>query len=440
MRGARQVGKTTLVRMLAEHEGLHLIEVNMETRPVFVSLLGDKSQAKLILESLIVEFGLKVPPDRVLIFFDEAQETPGLFAYLRYFKEMAPEYRVVAAGSLFEFELNNSQVSQGPTGRVEYAYVEPMTFTEFLLARNSVAYERYQALDTACPVSELDHAMFSRYFKEYLVCGGMPKAVRSWSEEQSPLSIDEIKSDIIEGYLNDLPKYTDLNQKKYEPQLLRRLYSSVTSRPANSMKYSELAPGVRAEKVRAHLDILAVAKVIRMSLHSSENKVPLLLGENPKAYKLFSLDVGLTYTLMGLPIADVYAAPEINSVANGVIAEQYVAQTLMALPPYHKSSSLHHWERSKKNATAEVDFLFTLNGKVIPVECKAGASTKIRSLRQLLSAKAFETALRLYSGNVEHEVLSHDIQGREQKTQLISLPHYLLERFVEQSSKELVAG
>lgn len=437
IRGARQVGKTTLVRMLAKQLAFQLIEVNMETRPSFIPLLQDKSQAKTTLEGLLIEHNINSDAQNVLFFFDEAQETPGLYSYLRYFKELAPQYKVVIAGSLFEFELVNNHHSQGPTGRVEFAYLEPMTYSEFLLAANAQAYNQYETLDPHTPVPPILHELLTKYYKEYLLCGGMPRAVKSWLTDKSALNVDEIKSDIVQGYISDLPKYSELDRSRYDPVLLTHLFNVITSRPANGQKYVEFAPEYRSEKVKAHLAVLHTARVIRQSVHTSQVQPPLLLGANTKRYKYFALDVGLTYTLLGLPISELYAASDINGIANGIIAEQFVAQTLASLPPYHKRHALYHWERTAKNAQAEVDFMLALNGQVIPVECKSGVSKKIRSLRVLLAEQPFALALRLYSGNVSTETIVNHHNGKDVKTTLLSLPHYLLERFVACNSELL---
>ena len=430
LRGARQVGKTTLVRLLADDLKLTLVELNMEETQSFIGMLAYKDKAKDVLELILLEQGINKRPEDILFFFDEAQECPGLYAYLRYFKEQAPEYRVVAAGSLFEFEIKSAEVSQGPTGRVEYAYLDPMSFEEFIREINPLAHEKLLSLPLTKPIPNALHTVFTKLFKEYLVCGGMPAAVKAKAKGQGPLRLDEIKSDIVTGYLSDLPKYSVLNKQNYDSKLLERLYINIMGSPANGMKYSELAPGYRAEVVRKHLDVMQNARIIRQSLHTSQNKVPLSVSENKKIYKLFSLDVGLCYTFMELPVTKIYTSEDINDVANGTLAEQFVAQTISSLPPYHKMRRLNHWERQKKSAQSEVDFVIGLEGKVIPVECKSGYSSKMKSLKIMLSEKKYPLAVRLYSGNIQHEKINIKmVNNTEYSASLLSLPHYMLERF-----------
>ena len=430
LRGARQVGKTTLVRQLADAQQLTLVEVNMEDDHYFTKMLTQKNKAKDILELILLERDITASPQDILFFFDEAQEQPGLYAYLRYFKELAPEYKVIAAGSLFEFELTSQKASQGPTGRIEYAYLEPMSFLEFLRAYNRSAYDKLLTIDTKCSVPPPLHELYTRCFKEYLLCGGMPEVVKAFVDGQGPLRVDEIKSDILTGYISDLPRYAALNTTTYDVDILSSLLMQIVTLPANSKKYSELLPGIKADRVKKHLDALQKAKVIRKSSHTSQVKVPLSSGVNDKHYKYFSLDVGLSYTSLGLPVTQIYTSSDINDVANGVLAEQYVAQTIAALPPFHKAVSLYHWQRSQKNATAEVDFMLALAGDVFPLECKSGVSTKMKSLRILCKEKQCNKAIRVWAGNITHEDMQITLDdGTTHTTQLISLPHYMLERF-----------
>ena len=363
LRGARQVGKTTLVRLLAKDLKLTLIEVNMEETQAFIEMLPFKEKAKDILELIMLEHGINTRPENVLFFFDEAQEAQGLYQYLRYFKEKAPEYKVIAAGSLFEFEIYKSEKAQGPTGRIEFSYLDPMSFEEYLLATNAMAYKKlisHSALET---VPTPLHLLFSKMFKEYLVCGGMPAVVKAKIEGAGPLRLDEIKNDILTCYFEDLPKYSELANKKLKPDLLKRLLVHVLSMPSKGMKYSQLAPGFKAAEVKAHIDTLVETRVIRRSLHTSQNKVPLVIGEKEKSYKLFALDLGLCYSFMQLHPALVYSNDDINDVANGAIAEQYVAQTIASTPPFHRKSTLNHWQRQKKVRHLKLILLFPLQEK-----------------------------------------------------------------------------
>jgi len=438
LRGARQVGKTTVVRMLAEELDLRLVEINLEDSHSFESMLKERSKARELLELILLEHGISDAPENVLFFFDEAQESVDLYPYLRYFYELSPEYKIIAAGSLFELEIHRSERAQGPTGRVEYAYLEPMTFSEYLEASNPIAYNIYHQINFDEPLSESLHTVYSKLFREYLVSGGLPEVVQATVNKESPRRIDQIKSDILRGYIEDLPKYSKLAGVRFDPKLLEQVMKSVYGKPSHSLSYSKIAEGFRAEVVRRHMDVLSDAKIIRMSLHSSENTPPLSTATNPKSYKLFGLDIGLCYTFMGVPLSQVYSSVDINSDCNGDIAEQYIAQSIQANSLPYKTASLHHWENPSRTGKAEVDFLIEKNGKVIPVECKSGKSGKMKSLRVLLESKKYTQAVRIYSENIAFEDIhveprnkAGDVdKDRVYSCRLLSIPHYLIDRYL----------
>lgn len=152
--------------------------------------------------------------------------------------------------------------------------------------------------------------------------------------KEGPLRLDAIKNDIITGYIVDLPKYSSLSDTKYDTELLERILTVVMSNPSKGLQYSKIAPGYKIEKIKKHIDILVSAKVIKRSIHTSENKTPLLTGVNPKNYKLFGLDLRLCYSFMGVSPMSIYSNIDINDMANGAIAEQYVAQTLTSIAPF----------------------------------------------------------------------------------------------------------
>ncbi|MBL4630620.1 MAG: ATP-binding protein [Paraglaciecola sp.] len=435
LRGARQVGKTTLIRILAKELGLTLIEVNLEDRPSFAGMLDKRSNAKDILELLLLEKGVTAEPEKVLFFFDEIQELPGFYEYLRYFKELAQEYKVITAGSLLELEIQKEKRGQGPSGRVEFAYLDPMTFEEFVLAANPVAHKKLTNLDVLEPIGSRFHEIFYSLYKQYMVCGGMPAVVEAFVNNEGVLRVDEIKNNLLTGYINDFADFGKLSGQKYAPELLELIFRQVYSHPCNSMTLSKLAPGFRAEKIRDHIEILVKSKLIRRSVHTHENKAPLLSGADKYAHKLFALDIGLCYSYMELLPQEVYGSADINSVAEGALAEQFVAQTLQSLPPYYKAKSLYHWERKKKNAISEVDFVAALDSRVVPIECKSGHSNKMISLKLMLGAKTYPMALRLYAGDIEYGLIKPRAEQADLKeVPLVSMPHYMLEQFVSKCS------
>lgn len=306
-----------------------------------------------------------------------------------------------------------------------------MTYEEFLIEVNPLAYKKLLNQSLKEPISEVMHKIYSDLFKSYMVCGGMPAFVKAYAEKQGPLRIDEIKTNLFTGYVNDLPKYSELRGKRYDTHLLQSLLKTITGNPTNSMSLSKLAPGIKAAKVREHIDVLVDARVIRKTIHTHQNKLPLISGSNPNKHKLFALDVGVCYSFMEITPQDVYVHEDINDLAKGALAEQYTAQTLAALPPYYKERALYHWVRDARGSVSEVDFIAGLNTGAIPIECKSGHSSQMKSLRLLLQEKHFPVAVRLHAGNIFHEELVTNINNKELLKKLISIPHYMLERLAE---------
>jgi uncharacterized protein len=226
-----------------------------------------------------------------------------------------------------------------------------------------------------------------------------------------------------------------LSGRRYDTELLELSQRQITGDPTNAMSLSKLAPGYRADKVRKHIDILVQAKVIRRSVHTHQNKPPLLNGADDKSHKLFALDIGLCYSYMDLLPQTVFGSGDMNSLAEGALAEQYVAQTLQSIAPHYKVKSLYHWESKKKNAISEVDFLSVFDSQVVPIECKSGHSNKMESLKILMGTKPYSFALRLYAGNINYGVINaKDTDGTDREEKLVSIPHYMLERFAENFS------
>lgn len=318
---------------------------------------------------------------------------------------------------------------------MEFAYLDPMTFEEFVLAANPLAYKKLTNLDVLAPIGSSFHQIFYNLYKQYMVCGGMPAVVEAFVNNEGMLRLDEIKNNLLTGYINDFADFGKLSGQKYEPKLLELIFRQVYSHPSNTMTLSKLAPGFRAEKIRDHIDILVTSKLIRRSVHTHENKVPLLSGADKYAHKLFALDIGLGYSYMDLLPQEVYGSGDVNAVAEGAMAEQFVAQTLQSIPPYYKAKSLYHWERKKKNAISEVDFVTALDSSVVPIECKSGHSNKMISLKLMLGAKTYPMALRLYAGDIEYGLIKPRSEKADLKeVHLVSMPHYMLEQFVSKFS------
>jgi len=426
LRGARQVGKTTSVRIFAREQGLTLIEVNMEDPQLFISLIKNNNPIE-IFEILALERNISLlHPDKMVIFFDEAQECPAIIPFLRYCFERAKEFAVICAGSLLEFTLAEAS-SSFPVGRVEYLYLGPMTFEEYLLANSKQKLlEQILSTDFDNIITSPIHDLLDIQFREYLLCGGMPEAVKIKSEKGSLVMLEKVKSSILESYYSDFPKYKKYTHLRPDIDTLQSIFEKLPMQIGNKIKYVKLVENTKAEKVKRGISFLEKALIASLSYHTSASKPPLKALKNEKWFKLFFLDVGLVQSQLGLSIENIKSQPEINHIAKGALAEQFIAQHLLQYRPSFLKPELFHWSRNTKGSEAEVDFMIEFDGQIIPIEVKAGTSRTMRSLIMLQKEKKFPLAVRFYSGLPKIETLSLTEVDDFFEYQLLSLPHYLV--------------
>ena len=424
IRGARQTGKTTAIRMFAEERGLKLIELNMEKNWGFTALLQNNEPRKLI-EAIEFELNCDIDPETTLLFFDEVQVTPSLLALLRYFYEETPEYAVVATGSLLEFALASPEFSL-PVGRIEIYHMGPFSFEEFLLATDNnraVDYIRNYRIND--DVSDVFHEKLMKLVRLYSVVGGMPESIASFKESGSLRDVERIKAGIIETFILDFNKYGS----KANPVLLKKIFNSLPRMQGRKVVYSNIDPHVRSKDLAPALDQLCLAKVVSKVFHSAANGVPLSAERNDRFFKPLLLDVGLLLTQLHLNPVDVEHVSDLNLVNDGSLAEQFIGQQLYYMSPSYHDPESYYWAREKRGANAEVDYLWVdEHAQIVPVEVKSGKSGSLRSLQTIIQEKGFRLAIRFNSDFPS--ILEENRQTPKgiASYQLVSLPHYLVQQ------------
>ena len=423
IRGARQAGKTTLVRLACEEMGLQLIELNMEDKQNFTPLLTQNDPQK-VFQAIALSRQLKtIDPGKCLFFFDEAQACPALIPFLRYCFERTPEYRVILTGSLLEFVLMAENYSF-PVGRVEFLYLGPMTFEEYLDGTNNHATrELLQQVTVAEPFNQAIHNMLLEHLRHYLIVGGMPESINAYRETQSYLESERVKQGIITAYQADFHQYS----RQADIPLLNSVLTAIPAQLGKKIIYRRLADGVRSERVRRALELLELAKVIQRCYHSHGNGLPLAAQRKPGRFKLLFLDVGLVQTMLGVSLAAIETAEEINDIAKGALAEQFIGQHLLYDIPLFEAPAIHYWERQVKHSSAEIDYLLPWNQRVLPVEVKSGHRGHMKSLQQFLQEKSSQKkpadrALRFSSG----PLLLRDNEYPGGRYRFLNVPHYLV--------------
>jgi len=388
IRGARQVGKSTLVRRFCAAEGITLFEINLEKHrsldTVFATLDLDT-----IIRELQVVVGRRITAAGGLLFLDEIQATPHAIAALRYFSEERPELAVIVAGSLMEFALADHSFSM-PVGRVEYFRMGPVTFMEYLNAGDPELAHYLSEHEIGAFFPESAHRKLVDHQRRFLSIGGMPEVVQAAIDGASFQELNVLQRSLVDTFRDDFAKYAS------QSQLVRLhvLFDAIPQWVGRKVIYSKMVPEGVSATVRTHLELLVRAGLCTPVHHTAASGIPLAAQTDPDVYKLIHLDVGLLTMMSGLSWTDI-ARPDARALVNeGVLAEQFVGQELLAALTNSPDRGLYYWLRDKKSANAEVDFVVSHGGTIIPVEVKAGRSGALKSLHQLVHQKRLPFAVR----------------------------------------------
>ena len=411
IRGARQVGKSTLVSLFAEEQGFSLLTLNFERNPEYADFF-QKNDPKTIISLLEVNFNADIIAGKTLLFLDEIQAEPQVLKTLRYFYEEMPDLHIVAAGSLLDFELNSPTYSI-PVGRISYLHLHPMGFIEFLFAVGKDKLAQFvQGYQMGDDLPDSIHNLLNQQFKIYSATGGMPEAVVTYAKTESYKKCDAVKQDLLATFQNDFSKYT----RHQDIALIRKVFTKTPTLIGKKIKYSNLSPENRAAEVARVVALLNNARVVQKVIKTSANGVPLSAEANHKFYKLIFLDVGLVSTLLNIT-AEALASDDLLLVNKGAIAEQWIGQALLLSQDSHQALELHYWAREKKSSSAELDYVTAIGSEVVGVEVKAGKTGTLKSLHLFMKEKQHSIAVRF---NSEKPVWS-------KRDKLLSLPLYLAE-------------
>jgi predicted AAA+ superfamily ATPase len=421
VRGARQVGKTHSIKAFAEKEFHSLIYLNLEKsedKNLFENLLS----AEQFVNLLNIRQGNKIFPGNTLIFIDEIQESENALTQLRYLYEEMPELHVIAAGSLLEVMLFKKKISV-PVGRVEYLYMHPLTFEEFLGATGQDSTVEYiQVFEMSQKIPESIHVQLMKKYMEYALVGGMPEVVSRYASGNSLIDLNSIYESLLVGFRDDIAKYTTPSQARY----LVHCFDNTPIYVGTQIAYNNFAESnFRSREISLSFDTLELSYLVSRVFSSRSVNTPIVQNRK-KAPKLVFLDVGLVNYKIGQR-EKFLSFSELEGVYQGQISEQIVGQSLIAHGA-NIHNSLYYWYRDKKGSNAEVDYLVNLGGDILAIEVKAGLSNSLKSLRSFIDEAGAKKALRVYSGPPLSEE-AESLDGR--KYTLVSLPYYLFDRYVE---------
>ncbi len=390
IRGARQVGKSTLVRQFARNHGLDLSEINLEKQlylePIFKSL--DMPRILRELEGLV---GKKIGTENGLLFLDEIQATPSVLPALRYFYEEFPSLPVIAAGSLLEFSLKDHTFSM-PVGRIEYLHLGPMTFSEFLSAlKDDHLLEQMNLYKPEDLWPDSLHKKLLHRQREYMLTGGMPEAVLEFVTTNSLTEAQRIHRAILSTFIDDFPKY---GHPKKDIFRLQNAFRYIPAHVGEKVKFSAISKDDRSADTKQALSLLTMAKLITPIAYSPASGIPLGADSNPAIFKCLFLDIGLMNTSCGLDWTAINSLSERSLVNEGGLAEQFIGQHLLYRDGGITVPELHYWVREGQAENAEVDFIVSEGNWILPIEVKAGKAGTLRSLQQFIYQKEPPVAVR----------------------------------------------
>jgi len=388
--GARQVGKTWLVQEFGNQEYKQTVYINFEKMKVVQNLFEEDFDVQRILSVLSIFARKTINPDDTLIVFDEIQAATGGLTALKYFYEDAPQYHIVAAGSLLGMSLH--QNTSFPVGKVDFLYLKPLSFLEFL---NALDEERLANLleNPDWKIVNVFKEKLINYLRYYLFLGGMPEVVSHFIEHRDFRAARLLQRKILTSYQNDFSKHAP---KEIVPRI-NMVWKSIPSQLSKENKkfiYGVIKEGARAKEFELAIQWLLDCGLLHQCFRISKPDMPLSAYQDLSAFKLYHNDVGLLGAMAKLPLKTILEGNAIFTEFKGALTENYVIQQLLL----NEDNDIYYW--TNENSTAEVDFVVQNEEEIIPIEVKSGTNVKSVSFKffceKYKPVKAVRTSLADY--------------------------------------------
>lgn len=394
IRGARQVGKTWLMKEFAKNEYENFAYINFEDNQQLKTLFLNDFDIPRILLAIQIATGIKPEPNKTLIIFDEIQEAERALTSLKYFRENAPEYHVVAAGSLLGIALHEN--TSFPVGKVEFLNLYPLSFTEFLEAlgehdlNNLIQTQQWVMINTF-------KTKYIELLKQYYYVGGMPEVVSSYVINQDFSEVRQIQQQILNSYEQDFSKHapTDVVPR------IRMVWNSVPAQLSKENRkfiYGLIKQGARAKEFELALAWLMDCGLIHKINRVSKPSLPLKAYEDMGAFKLYLLDIGLLGAMANLDVKTLLDGNLIFTEFKGALTEQYVLQQLVT----DAEISIFYWSSEKSDG--EIDLLIQYKNEVVPIEVKAAENLQAKSLRAFVEKNKSKMAIRTSMSDFREEI------------------------------------
>ena len=400
LKGARQVGKTWLMKEFGQSCYDRFVYFNFDEEDDLKSIFETNKNPHRIVELLSMIQGVKIEPENTLIIFDEIQECPEALNTLKYFREKANEYHVIAAGSLLGTLL--AKPKSYPVGMVNLLNIDPLTFDEFLEAVNPALYTYYESIQKEQPIEEIFHNRLLEELGSYLIIGGMPECVSSWVKYRDPARVSQIQRELLEVYENDFSKH---NGKVNSGRILM-VFRSIVSQLAKTNEkfmYGAVREGARARDFEEAIEWLVSAGMLNRVYNVSKPEHPLSAFDRLDQFKLFLFDTGLLKQMAGIDNSAILLKTDYQF--KGPLTENYVLQQL------HGQFEVEPRYYADKNS--EIDFVLQNGMEIIPVEAKGGEDKSAPSFKKYIAERQPAHALRFSR------------RGYRKDGQITNLPLYL---------------
>ncbi len=389
IRGARQVGKSYTVTEFGEKNFSNLVKINFEQYPQYKACF-DTLDPNQIIETISALFKTDIIPGKTLLFLDEIQECPNAITALRYFYEQMPDLHVIGAGSLLEFTLAEKNFKM-PVGRVQYLYMKPLSFSEFLVAMGeNKLLEIIDNLDWQKMPNIALHQHLLTLVKKYSVVGGMPRVVSEYASGNNLGECRKIQTIILRTYRDDFGKYASKIKHRY----LQKIFYAVPKMVGKKFKYSQVDDSIQSRELKEALELLEKSGVVYRVKQTGGGGLPLESNADDRQFKTLFLDIGLMQNLCGLD-SETLMTEDFIQVNSGAVAEQFVGQELIAYHDPFAEASLYYWTREARSSNAEVDYLTPYRKFAVPVEVKAGKTGTLRSMNLFLEKYPAPVGIRI---------------------------------------------
>lgn len=390
--GARQVGKTYLVKEFGQKYFEDIIYINFETNNIIRDIIDENISPSFIIKNLEITFNKKIDKNKTLIFFDEIQRNTRALTALKYFYEEEPEYYIIGAGSLLGVYLQQKDFSF-PVGKVEFLTIFPMSFDEFLInTNNQLLLENIiESYKNNKPLTSFLHEKALDLYYEYLVIGGMPEVVQEFINTNSTINAIDYQKGIIESYKNDITKYSSDASEANKIILTLESIPVQLAKENKKFQYKFVQKGGTTSIFGDSINWLVNAGITNKCVKANVG-VPLKMHEELESFKLYMSDIGLLTNISEFPIYLIKNREAVNEMMIGMLTENYVASSLV-----QNKLNLNYW---KNNQTSEVDFLLqSEKGNIIPVEVKSSIHVKSRSLNNYINEYQPIYAIRISEKN-----------------------------------------